>query len=153
MWSLSTQGVIAGDEIVDAINALEFEGEAAPHVIEQIEQTKAAAVGLISSGAYGALDDPEIGFHVTIGGHANEGHKPVAGYDDDQGSVHVVQKTIKVEEEPAPPADGGTPATPPAGDAEPEPQGEPPAASEGDAATGGEETPPTPPVASEGEQQ
>lgn len=135
MWSLSTQGVVPGKDVVDVINALEFEGEAAPHVIEQIDATKSAATALLLSGAYGSLEDSGVGFHVTISGHANAEHKPVVGYDGDMGSVHVGQHTIAqtaenatepASAEQAVPVGKAPPAeTPPAQDDPPvEPAGE-----------------------------
>lgn len=108
MWNLAVSKPVPGPEVEVAIASLEFEGEAAPHVIEQIEAAKEAAKTLFASGAVGPVDDPEIAYHVGLSGHANPDHKPTPGYENDTLTVHVIQAgKVAVEEEPAP-----APATP-----------------------------------------
>jgi hypothetical protein len=118
MWNLAVSKPVPGPELVDAIYALEFEGEAAQQVIEQIEASKAAAVALFESGAVGAIGDPEVHYHVGLSGHANPGHVPTAGYENDTLTVHVVQAApIATPEAPDP----GVPAAPDEKQAQPSP--------------------------------
>jgi hypothetical protein len=142
MWNLSVSKPVPGPEVVGAINALEFEGEAAQYVIDQIEAAKSAAATLYLSGAVGPVDDPDVHYHVGLTGHANPGHVPTAGYDNDTLSVHVFQAAPVTTPEAPDPAPEDAPQP------EPTPPLETPPANE-EGVTGSEETPtapPTPPI-------
>lgn len=58
------------------------------HVVEQVNAARAAAKGLVASGAVG---DGEKAFSVTLSGHSNEGHEPADGWANDCVTVNVVQ--------------------------------------------------------------
>jgi hypothetical protein len=127
MWNLAVTKPLPGPEVVEAIRALEFEGEAAQYVIEQIEAAKQAAIELFNSGAIGAVDDPALHYHVTLSGHANADHVPTPGYDNDTLSVHVVQMAVaNAANVPGKaPAEPGAPAPPADPVPENSPSGEP----------------------------
>ena len=64
-------------------------GYAVPESLEQSALAKALACQLMQSGFLG---DSSSEFHVSFSGHANEGHKPVAGWAGECITISVRNK-------------------------------------------------------------
>lgn len=65
-------------------------------VVEQVNAARAAAKGLVASGAVG---DSEKAFTVTLSGHSNEGHEPADGWANDCVTVTIAQVAAPAAEE------------------------------------------------------
>lgn len=75
----------------EAMEALTGGGnDAAPKARDaQQAAAKAAAIGLLKSGAVGSLE--QSAFSVSLSGHANPDHAPRAGWSDDFITLNVSQ--------------------------------------------------------------
>jgi len=68
-----------------------MQGDSGPESVEQMEQATYAALKLIKSGCLG-----EGPFRVTLGGHANAGHRPREGRANDAVSIAIYQQGVNV---------------------------------------------------------
>ena len=92
-WNYTVENVTA-ETADDALGAgaekqAEYarQGDVGPESIEQIEQAVYAAVEIIKSGCLG-----EGPFRVTLGGHANAGHRPREGWSNDAINLAIYQQ-------------------------------------------------------------
>lgn len=89
-WSAS--GVFQYQDAEAGINAMAPSPDStAVEQVEQVGAAKEAAIAIVKSGF--VVNDPSQDVSVSIGGHANPGHKAAPGYGNDCISVYVMQVT------------------------------------------------------------
>lgn len=89
-WSETLQNLPYED-----LDSLEPKNEYTKAALDQFEEAKEAAVQLVSSGCFG--DPKRFYFNITLGGHSNPDHEPLAGWANDCVSIYISQAGVRSE--------------------------------------------------------
>lgn len=86
-WSAS--GTAENGEV-----AIDLQGVTADETLAQAQEASKAVHAILKSGALG---DPKGKYYVTVSGHANPDHAPVAGWANDHLTISISQATKEEE--------------------------------------------------------
>jgi len=84
-WSASFK-VIEGDVDEDSVSESNVD---IPQHSDQYEEALGAVWALLRTGAFG--DSDETDFQISLSGHGNPGHVPVAGWSNDSLTISIYQ--------------------------------------------------------------
>ena len=78
----------ASGTVVDGEVEISVSAELSEESNQQVQATGKAVAALVKSGALG---DPDAKYYVSVSGHANPEHEPVAGWSNDHVTISVSQ--------------------------------------------------------------